>query len=209
MVTGDYKILLLWSRLFTKTPWIEHKSSEWAGPSGWVHEVTGCAPDRCSASLAASGRAGATGRLPWWCGLLCFSASEPAACSPALWWGERHAFELRPKTKCLVTQIITYAAVKTKHWPLNKIFLRPQNSSPTHFPEARNWSSQSSHLWAFHPTCWQLENRHSSPRCTSGRPPSGAPSGSLAVGRQTWGCWAAGVTAGPGPGTAEERVLRG
>lgn len=172
-----------------------------------VHEVTGCAPDRCLASLAASGRAGATGHLPWWCGLLCFSASEPAACSPALWWGERHAFELRPKTKMFGDTNYNIRCSKTKHWPLNKIFLRPQNSSPTHFPEARN--AQSSHLWAFHPTCWLLENRRSSPRCTSDRPLSGAPSGSLVAGRQTWGCWAAGVTAGPGPGTGEERVFRG
>lgn len=59
-----------------------------------VHQVTGCVPDRCSESLSASGHAGATVRPPWWCGLLCSSASELAVGSPALWSGERHAFEL-------------------------------------------------------------------------------------------------------------------
>lgn len=59
-----------------------------------VQQATGCVPDRGSESLLASGHAGATVHPPWWCGLLCSSASELAAGSPALWSGEHRAFEL-------------------------------------------------------------------------------------------------------------------
>lgn len=84
---------------FPQTPQVVVRSSERAVIVVGVLWVIGCKPDRCLASLAASGHAGATVHLPWWCGPLCSSASELGAGSPALWSGEHLAFELSFKER--------------------------------------------------------------------------------------------------------------